>query len=622
MGKRWTIRNVQVDQLLAVGGASSVWASLLLLLKHIFDNNFTYRYVLEHSAVELAAELKLSVLWTGQEGSYLLWASLVLLFYVLFRRVFTANVTDTVVHRSFLVASIFCLALVLLMSLSNPFALSTEVPQDGWSLNPLLRTPWNIFHPPVVFIGYAAAVIPASIAVSRMTVRQEVNGPVTKKLSAFLNLQMAVTWTFLTLGIIVGGYWAYVTLGWGGYWAWDPVETTSLISWLFCTAFFHGKGLLDPRSLASNTLVFFTLLSVFFATFITRSGVVSSVHGFADSPITLGLIVIIMGSLIAFATLMGYQLTSRPFSLDALLRKVKGSRLVLALLFSVVSIVGLVVVSFVGIMYPTLLSAYTGIQHEIDPSFFNRFSFPFAIGLTVSTFLCTFPSPRRSPLILKLMAVGLGVGFVLMFLGVPTTSSLANFLIPLAVLGLLFTGARVIRDFHHISAGATLLKTSSHTILHLGLTLILLGVLISSNTKVTAQGWHHQGSFIPLNTVTVEMNEIALSVENPSSYTVEGRILVFDNGGLMGGGYAYHVVEPGWGSFCRILIVSNPVKDVYVSLHNIQLDPITGAISQAYIEASVIELVSLVWIGCFITAIAILTMLVVSSVTFVQRRIY
>ncbi len=611
----------RISQGLVVCSVCSIWGSLLVLLKYIFDNNFSYKYVLENSSTNLPMELKLSVLWAGQEGSLLFWTSLIFLFYVVFRRILNEYAGEKLVRRSFITALILCLAFAIITIMSNPFAVTgTTVAQEGRGLNPLLRTFWNIFHPPIVFVGYAATIIPFSIAIARMTEREvPENSYVDRKMNDFLNLQMAFTWTFLTMGIIMGGYWAYVTLGWGGYWAWDPVETSSLIAWLFCTVYFHGRSLLEQRSIGTNTHIFLTYLSVIFATFITRSGVLSSVHGFAESPVTLGFIFLMFGSLFIFIMFLGYQISSSSLSLERIRKRIRGSTLMLALFISLICVIGLTIVCSVGVIYPIILSVTTRSQYGMEPTFFNRFSFPFALGFTISIFFCTFPNPKLRRTLIKIVCFGIGLGLVALFLGFPTNSSLANLLIPITILGLFCIGAGVVKNFLGFSKAGTLLRSSSHSMLHLGLGLILLGVLMSSNMQTSGQGWCSIGNSVDLGSISVELNDIKVEQFTLYSYTVSGKILAFENGGLAGGGYATYSVEFDWGSYSRVLIISNPWRDLYISLRDVTLNPTTGTI-QCYLEVKAIKLVSLVWAGSLITLIAISTMLMIYGVGLVKRE--
>jgi cytochrome c-type biogenesis protein CcmF len=617
--RRWKMKQ-RYSRSFIYGSSLFTWASLLLLLKYIFDNNFSFKYIVEHSSIALAPELKLSVLWTGQEGSLLLWAALTFVFYVIYRQLFSQHIDNKLVYRSFIIASIFCSAFLILSLISHPFVSVDIVPMDGWGLNPLLRTAWNIVHPPIVFVAYAALLVPFSIAMAAMTPHAAYEDlPHTRKIHDFLDLQMAASWTFLTLGIIIGGYWAYITLGWGGYWAWDPVETTSLIAWLLCTGYFHVKNLFTPYGLGTQIIVFFTFLSVFFATFVTRSGIITSVHGFTESLVAQSFVGIMLGSVVTFASFLGYQLASQSFSFIRFKEKMLGSRLMLALFISLICIIGSAVVSMVGVIYPILLSATSGNQYSMDQSFFNNASSFFVLGLLGSTFFCSFPNPKHSRLLLTIVGIGIGLGFSTLYVGLPTSSPLANFLLPITLISLLGASVKLVRDFVRMSNPSALFKSSSRTILHLGFILILFGVLISSNTQVSTVGWTMTCCSVDLGSTSVEIDEIILDVQGFDSYTIEARVLVFDNGELTGGGNVYHVVESGWGSYCQLNIFSTFWRDVYVSLHDAQVDPLTGEITDAYLEVQVIPLVALVWAGCILTIIAISSMFAMYSIQFARK---
>lgn len=604
-----------------LGSAVLSITSLLILLKYIFDNDFSNQYVLEHSNIALAPELKLSVLWTGQEGSLLLWTTLTIVCFAIYRLFFYRQKSNKLVRRSFIIGSFFCMAFLMLSLTSSPFVSAETVEVDGWGLNPLLRTPWNIVHPPIVFVAYAALLVPFSIALAGMTyILSEEDAIKNQKVMDYLNLQMAFSWIFLTLGIIIGGYWAYITLGWGGYWAWDPVETTSLIAWLLCTGYFHVKTLFKPSGAGTNTLVIFTFLSVLFATFVTRSGIISSVHGFSESLLAQSFIVIMLGSVVGYVTFLGYQLAStRTRVAKGFKEKVLGSRLLFAMFISLVSILGLAVVSLVGVIYPILLSATSGTQFSMEQSFFNNASSPFVIGLLGSIFFCSFPNPRHSRLLLMVIGSGVGLGIVTLIAGLPTESPLANFMLPLTFISLLGAGAKIIRDFRKMSKASIVFKSSSRTILHLGFILILFGVLISSNIQASYVGWVMPCCPVELGNVVVEVDEVTFQVYSYNSYAIEGKILVYDDGVLSGGGNVYHVVEAGWGSYSQLNVFSTFWRDVYVSLHDAQVDPVTGEITNAYLEIKVIPFISLVWAGCILTILAILSMLVVYSIQFVKK---
>lgn len=229
-------------------------ASLILLIHYFVTNNFSVVYVLENSNRNLPLVLKFSAVWAGKEGSMLLWSFFSLLASVMFvrRRENAAAASILAAISAYIIAG----SLIF-----NPFATLPYTPVDGYGLNPLLRTVEMVLHPPVIFAAYAFAAVPFAIHAT--------GG---KGADSYAKL----TFLLLSLGIIIGGWWAYRTLGWGGFWGWDPVENASLLPWLSLAAYLHSKS--DRRFFATLTFAL-----VFLATFITRSGIVESPHAFAGS---------------------------------------------------------------------------------------------------------------------------------------------------------------------------------------------------------------------------------------------------------------------------------------------------------------------------------------------------
>jgi cytochrome c-type biogenesis protein CcmF len=257
-----------------------VWTAAVWLFILFVRHRFQYTYVAGFSSRELPLGYLLSAVWAGQEGSFLIWVAFAaVLGLSFFRRTARLEAPGMVV---------FELSLVFLMALlikQSPFRLSPEIPADGNGLNPLLQDFWMSIHPPLIFLGYAAYAIPFSLAMASCWTgdRKEWLSP-------------ALVWAnvgFLTLGagIIVGGFWAYKVLGWGGYWGWDPVENASLLPWLTGTALIHGlvmQRVQDRFSRGNIMLASVSFLLVLYGTFLTRSGVLAnfSVHSFTDLGIT------------------------------------------------------------------------------------------------------------------------------------------------------------------------------------------------------------------------------------------------------------------------------------------------------------------------------------------------
>ncbi len=261
--------------LLTTAMAASAAAATLLLVA-LLGSNFWLDYVVRHTSRDLPMIYKVAAFWAGQEGTVLLWT--LLLEAVALGLLETRNRALQVPAATALAAMMF--GFTLLLVVRSPFAAVTDgVPADGHGLNPLLRNPWMVVHPPVLFLGYALLAAPFALALAAFG-RGESDDWVVPARPWLL-----AGWVALGAGMMLGGYWAYITLGWGGFWAWDPVENSSLIPWLFATALIHGL-LLQQRCGAARrmnyVLAMLSFVSVVYGSYLTRSGVLGdfSVHSF------------------------------------------------------------------------------------------------------------------------------------------------------------------------------------------------------------------------------------------------------------------------------------------------------------------------------------------------------
>ncbi|MBW2216909.1 MAG: cytochrome c biogenesis protein CcsA [Deltaproteobacteria bacterium] len=282
-----------------IGFAVFVTIASMLLMHYILNHDFRYSYVARYSSRTLPLEYLVSSFWAGQEGSFLLWVLLGAWLGLLL--VFKAKELEPQVMLVYNLNNIF---LTILLIKQSPFEQLVFAPPDGNGLNMLLQDPWMVIHPPIVFVGYAAFAIPFAYGVAGLW-RREYD----------LWVKRALPWAafaFVSLGagIIIGGYWSYKVLGWGGYWGWDPVENASLLPWLAGIALLHGMILQRTRKKLRKTNFFlaaFSFILVIYCTFLTRSGVLAdfSVHSFVDLGIT-GWLVLFMTVfvVISFGTLI------------------------------------------------------------------------------------------------------------------------------------------------------------------------------------------------------------------------------------------------------------------------------------------------------------------------------
>jgi cytochrome c-type biogenesis protein CcmF len=275
---RETARRAGVASFIAVTCAAFAlsWA--------FFTNDFSVDYVLHHSSIALPWYYKFSTIWSGQEGSLLLWAWLLAGYGFVLR---LRHKTDITLHAyaSTILSGVQIFFLLLVVFAAQPFAIVPGgiAPADGFGLNPLLQYAEMVIHPPMLYLGYVGFAVPFAFALGALMMRY----PGEKWINITRRWTM-VAWLFLTCGIILGMHWAYAVLGWGGYWGWDPVENASLMPWLTGTAFLHSVMMQEKRGMMKGWnvwLIFTTFMLTILGTLLTRSGLVSSVHAFAESNI-------------------------------------------------------------------------------------------------------------------------------------------------------------------------------------------------------------------------------------------------------------------------------------------------------------------------------------------------
>jgi cytochrome c-type biogenesis protein CcmF len=266
-----------------IASFGAVFLGAVVLVTAAFRNDFSVAYIFHHSNRDLPLPYKFATLWSGQEGSLLFW-SLLLSSYGLVLRLRHKTDERLFAHASVVIAAVQVFFLLLLNFAARPFSvMQGTLPRDGTGLNPLLQYPEMVIHPPMLYLGYVGFTVPFAFALGALAMRY----PGEKWIHITRRWTM-VTWGFLTCGIFLGAHWAYSVLGWGGYWAWDPVENASLMPWLTGTAFLHSVMMQEKRGMLKTWnmwLVFSTFWLAILGTFLTRSGIISSVHAFAQSSI-------------------------------------------------------------------------------------------------------------------------------------------------------------------------------------------------------------------------------------------------------------------------------------------------------------------------------------------------
>lgn len=359
-----------------------VTASLLLLYL-LLRRAYQVRYVYEHVSNTLSLPYVLSAFWAGQEGSLLFWLLLVSLAGLVV--LYTQRDAAAQPLRPYLLATIAgvqaFMALVLILP-SNPFALLPTRPADGFGLNPLLENVGMIFHPPTLFIGYALYTIPFAFVLAGV-----LSGQPSDAWMARVRRWSLMAWLFLSIGIILGAWWAYVELGWGGYWAWDPVENSSLIPWLVGTAALHSAAMQARRGIFRTWTAVLNILTFglcIFATFVTRSGVIQSVHAFERSSLgwyfAIFLLVAMAGSLGLLAARR--RAFADNYALESYLSREAG------FLIGNLLLVGAAAVVFLGTLFPALTELFQGKQVALDAGFYNRSFGPIGLAIILLFGIC------------------------------------------------------------------------------------------------------------------------------------------------------------------------------------------------------------------------------------------
>ncbi len=536
------------------------WALVLLLLVKLVGADYSLEYVRKQVANDLTLFYRVAALWSGQAGSLLLWAAL-------------TGVAALVLAREenpwagfigALPAALFS-GLVLF---SNPFAPAKVLVSDGMGMNPLLRNVWMLLHPPAIYLGFVFSVLPFAY-----TFAYALDGS-----KAYLQKARAwglVSLFFLGLGIFLGGRWAYVELGWGGYWYWDPVENASFIPWLFGAAFVHaavvaslGRGF--KRWLYFSSFLFF--LNTVIGAFITRSGVISSVHAFGYSKIAYAFYAFfVVLAIFFFATLpkvlRGLERGSSPLA---------SREGFLNLANAVVYLIAFWVL-FATLFWPVLFGK------NMSPETYNSTTAPAFIAWLLLLGLAILApwtggkwKPRR---LLGSLGAALGLVPAWFFLGIKH---------PYGLLGSFVAGFVIVSALWGLWAYRRTLVTVGAHLTHLGLGIAAIGI-IGSHGEITLEAPWEEGK-------TVQVAGISMRMSGMRVYKLAGKHLVHEAQIET----PYGVLRPHltrfakWermGSFSEADIIPRPLGDVYAALYELK----EGGIN---LYAAWVPLIQWLWVGC------------------------
>lgn len=555
------------------------------LLHALYWQDYSLKYVADYTDNVLHLFYRLTAFWAGQPGSMLFWALAVGIMGSIFactggyRRL--KDTTRLWFWTFFLVIMAFFA--LLLCVWNNPFIMLDPAPADGNGLNPLLQNPGMIFHPPLLFLGYGGFAIPTCLALAQALSRQPDE-------TRWFDLARPITllaWAFLTAGIVLGMWWAYMELGWGGYWAWDPVENASLVPWLVGTAALHTAIVEKRRGRLTRfnvLLMGLTTLSTFFATFLVRSGVIESVHAFGSGSVGFPLGIFVTAGLVLSIGIALLSPAGRRASSDG----ERKTRLIPAedtLLAVAVLLLVMAVIILNATMWPVTTSLFSTASMGLEASFYNRVILPLGAAMLLLLAYCPWlvQGRRLARGIVLLGAAGsaallwlLGYRNVVALL---TTAGVVGFL-----LGLL------------LRAASTPLRQLPRRVgalgLHLGLALMALGIAFSGPYKQEADHSFAPGDSMTIGDVTVTLKNLFEGTQ-PGYHFLEAQLEVRRADAVIGELTPQRRIYDKFGNmqFTEVDVIPGLGNEVYASLLGLDQE------GRAYVKISLEPLVNWLWIG-------------------------
>jgi cytochrome c-type biogenesis protein CcmF len=366
--------------------ATAAGALIVAFLRH----DFSLAYVAGHSSRDLPLAYRISALWGGQEGSLLLW--LLILATVAFgavalNRRLLAETLPWAVPILGAIASFFAFLLVFV---ATPFTTQTA-PVDGTGLNASLQNPYMLAHPPLLYVGYVGLTVPFAFAMAALLSRR-----LDARWLAATRRWTIVSWTCLGLAILLGAKWAYGTIGWGGYYAWDPVENAALMPWLTATAYLHSVLVQEKKGMLrvwNVSLVVLTFSLALLGTFLTRSGLVNSIHSFSRSPIGawfVGFIAVVVIASVALVLARLPVLRARSPQLESLVSREAG------FLYNNLLLVAFALTVLWGVLFPVLSETVRGVPYSVGPPYYNFFLRTFGLPILLLTGIGPLVAWRRA----------------------------------------------------------------------------------------------------------------------------------------------------------------------------------------------------------------------------------
>jgi cytochrome c-type biogenesis protein CcmF len=601
---------------LVASARHAVWATcamvtiaVLALWTSLLKSDFSLEYVASYTSSTLPTVYKITALWGGQQGSLLLWTWLLTIFMAIVAFQNRRRNPEIAPYAVAVLAGLAIFFLGMLNFVTRPFDMLATIPADGQDLNPLLQNYWMAIHPPSLYTGYVSASVPFAFGAAAL-----ITGRLDDTWIRSTRRWAIFSWFFLTLGNLFGARWAYEVLGWGGYWAWDPVENAAFMPWLVMTAYLHSvmiqerKDMLKVWNLALIGMAFGLTL---FGTFITRSGVISSVHSFTQSGLGPYFLGFLITAAVLYAGLLLFRVKSlrTPAEFESYLSREA------AFLFNNLVLVGIAFAVFWGTLFPVLSEAVRGVKITVGPPFFDKVNAPLALALVFLMGVGPLIAWRRSSLdtVTKTFAApvifGVVTGICAFIAGLREWYVLTALSLGAFALGTVFVEFRrgVSARRHMVSenparAFVNLVAKNNRRyggyIIHIGVVMAFVGIVASSFFKTEVKKSLKQGESFQVGSYELEF--LGLS-QNETSHleTISARLE------LLRDGKPIVLMEPAKLFYKRpqqpatsVAIRSTPAADLYVVLAGI--DDATGLTT---FQVFLTPLVFWLWAGGLIMAL-------------------
>jgi cytochrome c-type biogenesis protein CcmF len=612
-----------------------VTLAVIALETLLLRSDFSVEYVAGYSNRDLPFFYKFAALWGGQKGSLLFWSWILTLYgaLVAFRN---RNYAGKLIPYTLAILSITSLYFLILNKFAaNPFerlmvendgVRSVFAAPDGKGLNPLLQHPAMVIHPPILYLGYVGMVVPFAFCMAALLTRELGAGWI-----RMARRWTLTAWLFLGTGILLGGRWAYVELGWGGYWAWDPVENASLMPWLTGTAFLHSVIVQERKNMLkvwNVVLILATYMLAIFGTFLTRSGIVSSVHAFAQSSIGTYFVVFLslMGAASVYLVVTRLAFLKSDNQLDSYASREA------SFLFNNLVLLAACFAVLWGTLFPVISELIQDEKVTVGAPFFNKINVPIGLFLLFLTGVgpllawrkTSFESMRR--IFMWPTLAGIVAGIATVAAGVRSIYPIMSFAIAAFVLTTLITefgrAARArmrstkenaLRALYEITA--TNKRRYGGYIAHLGFLMLLVGF---TGQAFTTEGWGevNVGEKFVIGKYEFECLDIK-DVEDPNYEGVSATLAVWKDGRRLA------VLSPEKRFYpaseqttSEVRMYHAPMEDVYVVFANVKEDT-NKAIMQVWVN----PLVTWVWLGGYVLALGTIVTLLPNRVERkLQRR--